>query len=299
MSKTIGFIGLGNMGLGMAANLVKAGHRVYAYDLSVSAMANAEGLGCISASTVETAVKNSDVVISMLPNGRIVENLYIDQQTLLDIIPKFSLVIDCSTVAPATSVRLASEGKKREIRVIDAPVSGGTAAAEAGTLAFMCGGGVEEFEEAKHVLSAMGKNIFRAGDNGAGQTAKICNNMLLAIQMAGTAEALQLGVNGGIDPAVLSEIMSKSSGNNWVLEKYNPYPGVAESVPASRNYEGGFMVNLMCKDLGLAMDAALNSASYVPMGALANSLFGIHRKAGDQDNSNLDFSSIQRLFPNT
>ncbi len=297
MPTKIGFIGLGNMGGGMAPNLVKAGFEVRVFDLSAEALQRAVEAGCSAAGSAAAAVQGAECVISMLPNGAIVESLYIDAEpALLDHIGAGALVIDCSTVAAASSRRLAAEAQKRGINAIDAPVSGGVAAAAAATLAFMCGGSETACEAARPILSAMGSNVFRAGDSGAGQVAKICNNMLLAVHMIGTAEALQLGVDHGLDPAVLSDIMLKSSGCNWSLEKYNPYPGVMASVPASREYQGGFMVNLMKKDLGLALEAALRSQSYTPMGALAQSLYGLHSQAGGSDNGELDFSSIQRLF---
>ncbi|MEM1232455.1 MAG: NAD-binding protein, partial [Pseudomonadota bacterium] len=175
-----------------------------------------------------------------------------------------------------------------------APVSGGTAGAEGGTLTFIVGGEAEALERARPFLEIMGSKIYHAGGSGAGQTAKICNNMLLAIHMAGTAEALALGVNSGLDPAVLSEIMKESSGGNWSLNVYNPYPGVMDGAPASRGYEGGFLVDLMAKDLGLAMQAAEQSGSTVLLGALSRQLYALHR--GENDAGRLDFSSIQQLF---
>ena len=215
----VAFIGLGNMGGGMAANLVKSGFKVTAFDLSTAALEAAVASGCTSASCATEAVIGADYVVSMLPNGSIVEHIYIDGDQLLDAIPKTALVIDCSTIAAQNSQRLASEAEKRGIRCIDAPVSGGVAAADAGTLAFMCGGAADDFEAARPVLSAMGAKLFLAGGAGAGQVAKMCNNMLLAVHMVGTAEALQLGADNGLDPSVLSEIMLNSSGSNWSLEK--------------------------------------------------------------------------------
>ncbi len=289
----VAFIGLGNMGGGMAANLVKAGFDVTAFDLSSAALQASVEAGCSAATSAAESVANADYVVSMLPNGAIVESIYIDNDKLLDVIPKAALVIDCSTIAAQNSRRLASEANNRGIRAIDAPVSGGVAAADAGTLAFMCGGKEADFEAARDVLSAMGANLFLAGDSGAGQVAKMCNNMLLAVHMVGTAESLQLGVDNGLDPAVLSEIMLNSSGANWSLEKYNPYPGVMENAPASRNYEGGFMNMLMLKDLGLALDAATGSKSSVPMGSLARSLYALHAGKGNEQR---DFSSIIEQF---
>ena len=296
MAKKIAFFGLGNMGGPMAANLVKAGFEVCAFDLQPASVAKAVEDGCSAASSEKEAVAGADFVISMLPNGAIAESLYIDGASLLDLVDPSALLIDCSTVAASSSRRIGEEAKKRNIRAIDAPVSGGVGGAQAGTLAFMCGGDGADVEAAREVLVHIGANIFHAGASGAGQIAKICNNMLLAVHMIGTAESLQLGVDNGLDPAVLSEIMLKSSGCNWSLEKYNPYPGVMEGVPASRDYEGGFMVKLMQKDLGLAMEAALASHSSTPMGALANSLYGLHENAGGDKQADLDFSSIQQMF---
>ncbi len=292
---TVAFIGLGNMGGGMAANLVRAGFTVNAFDLSEAALQAAVEAGCQQASTAEDAVNGADYIVSMLPNGAIMESVYIDGDKLLEKVERSALVIDCSTVAAQNSRRMIAEADKLGIRAIDAPVSGGVAAAAAGTLAFMCGGKVEDYEAAKPVLEAMGSKIFRAGDAGAGQVAKICNNMLLAIHMAGTAEALQLGVANGLDPATLSEIMLNSSGRNWSLEVYNPYPGVMEGSAASRDYEGGFMVNLMLKDLGLAMDAAESADAQTPMGSMAQSLYEKVKNLSD-DQGLKDFSSIQKLF---
>ena len=296
MAKKIAFFGLGNMGGPMAANLVKAGFEVCAFDLQPASVTKAVEDGCSAASSEKEAVAGADFVISMLPNGAIAESLYIDGAGLLDLVEPSALLIDCSTVAASSSRRIGEEAKKRNIRAIDAPVSGGVGGAQAGTLAFMCGGEAADVDAAREVLVHIGANIFHAGANGAGQIAKICNNMLLAVHMIGTAESLQLGVDNGLDPAVLSEIMLKSSGCNWSLEKYNPYPGVMDGVPASRDYEGGFMVKLMQKDLGLAMQAALASHSSTPMGALANSLYGLHENAGDELQADLDFSSIQQMF---
>jgi 3-hydroxyisobutyrate dehydrogenase len=293
----VAFIGLGNMGGGMAPNLVKAGFSVRAFDLSEAALREASEKGCAIYTSAADAVKGADFIVSMLPNGGIVETVYIDgPEPLLDLLEAHALIIDCSTVAASSSRRLAECAKAKHIAAIDAPVSGGVAAAAAGTLAFMCGGEATAFEKAKPVLEAMGKNIFRAGDAGAGQIAKICNNMLLAVHMTGTAEALQLGVDNGLDPSTLSEIMLKSSGCNWSLEKYNPYPGVMEGVPASNNYEGGFMVDLMLKDLGLAQQAALASQSATPMGAAARNLFNLHKHSGGVDKGGKDFSSVLGVF---
>ncbi|NHN39519.1 3-hydroxyisobutyrate dehydrogenase [Pseudomaricurvus alcaniphilus] len=295
MSQQVAFIGLGNMGGPMAANLAKAGFTVKAFDLSAEALEKAAQAGCQTFTDPCEAATDVDYVVTMLPSGPIVEAVYIHQQKLLDAVGKHTLLIDCSTVAAENSRKVGVEAEKRGLHFIDAPVSGGTGAAAAGTLAFMCGGEPEDVERAKTVLNAMGSNVFYAGGHGAGSIAKLCNNMLLAVHMIGTAEALQMGVNNGLDPKVLSEIMLKSSGCNWSLEKYNPYPGVMPNVPASKGYEGGFMINLMLKDLGLAMDAAKGSNSAVPMGALAQSLYTV-LKHQDERQGMTDFSSVLKLL---
>ncbi|MCD1587933.1 3-hydroxyisobutyrate dehydrogenase [Halomonas sp. IOP_14] len=291
---TIAFIGLGNMGGPMAANLVKAGFDVRAFDLSQEAQETAKANGCEVAFSAQEAATDADFIISMLPAGKHVRGLYIeDDAPLFEVIKRGALVIDCSTIDGATARGVAEEGEKLGIGFIDAPVSGGVGGAQAGTLTFIVGGSEVEFRLAKPVLEAMGKNIFHAGDHGAGQVAKACNNMLLSILMAGTCEAINMGVKNGLDPAVLSEIMKQSSGGNWALNVYNPYPGVMENAPASKNYQGGFQVDLMIKDLGLAMDVSQQSASAVPMGSAARSLFTLHKAKG---NGKLDFSSLMQFY---
>jgi len=235
----------------------------------------------------------------MLPAGKHVEGLYLGDELgkggLLSLIAKGSLVVDSSTIDAQTSRRVGLCAQKLGINFVDAPVSGGTAGAKAGTLSFIVGGEVAAFEIAQPILSLMGKNIFHAGPTGAGQVAKMCNNMLLSVLMAGTSEALRMGVENGLDAKVLSDIMVKSSGRNWALEIYNPVPGVMEGTPASNDYQGGFMVDLMNKDLGLALDAAQASNSAVPLGIKASELFKDH---GAQGYGGLDFSSIYQHYAN-
>ncbi|CCG94582.1 MULTISPECIES: 3-hydroxyisobutyrate dehydrogenase [Marinobacter] len=289
----ITFIGLGNMGAPMAANLLKAGHDVTVFDLSKPAVEALVAEGARTADSGKAAAEGAECVITMLPAGKHVEAVYLGDDGLLAALPAGTLVIDSSTIAPETARNVAEQAAERELAFIDAPVSGGVGGAKAGTLTFICGGDASTFEKAKPILEGMGKNIFHAGPHGAGQVAKICNNMLLAILMAGTSEALALGAKNGLDPAVLSEIMKQSSGGNWALNVYNPWPGVMEGVPASREYQGGFLVNLMAKDLGLAFDNAVTNQASIPMGSLARNLFQLH--AG-QGNGELDFSSILRLY---
>jgi len=291
--KTIGFIGLGHMGGPMALNLLKAGYKLKVFDLVPSALKKLSEAGASTTASAMDAANDVDVLITMLPSSPHVKQLYQGESGIIKTISGQPLIIDCSTIAPDTAREVSIAASKRGFDMLDAPVSGGVAGAEAGTLTFIVGGETKALERGRSILECMGKNIFHAGDHGAGQVAKICNNMLLAIQMIGTAEALQLGVNNGLDPTVLSNIMNKSSGNNWSLELYNPYPGVMENVPASREYEGGFLVDLMSKDLGLAMETTLSSKSTTPMGALAKSLYTLHSSQG---HGSLDFSSIQKLF---
>jgi 3-hydroxyisobutyrate dehydrogenase len=289
----IAFIGLGNMGGPMAANLVKAGHQVCVFDLVDAAMDAVVAQGASKAASALEALATADTVITMLPAGKHVAGLYLGDEGLVAKANDGTLFMDCSTIDAETARRVGEAADARGLAMLDAPVSGGVKAAQAGTLAFMCGGAAEAFERGKKVLEGMGKNIFHAGDHGAGQIAKICNNMLLAVHMVGTAEALQLGANNGLDPKVLSEIMLKSSGKNWSLENYNPYPGVMETAPASNDYQPGFMVQLMLKDLGLAMENSLSTQSSVPMGALARSLYASFSAKG---NAQRDFSAILELF---
>lgn len=291
----IAFIGLGNMGGPMALNLHKAGHDVGAFDLSKPACDKLAADGVRIATDAGSCVVDAEVVISMLPASQHVESLYLgnDQQPgLLPQLAAGTLVIDCSTIAAASSRKVADAAKARGIAFIDAPVSGGTGGAIAGTLTFMVGGDTAALERARPVLEKMGANIFHAGSVGAGQTAKICNNMLLGILMAGTSEAIALGVANGLDPKVLSEIMRRSSGGNWALEKYNPYPGVMETAPASKGYAGGFGTDLMLKDLGLAQENAMAVKAATPLGGMARNLYAAHSLAG---HGALDFSSIIKM----
>lgn len=293
---TVAFIGLGHMGHPMALNLVKAGVTVTVFDLVPEAMAELAKEGALMATSACGAAAGADVVVSMLPAGNHVRGLYLGQDGqsgLLDVVSKETLLIDCSTIDAQSAQKVANEAALKGIEFVDAPVSGGTAGATAGTLTFICGGTDKGFEHAKATLSLMGSNIFHAGGAGAGQIAKICNNMLLSVLMVGTSESLQLGIDHGLDPSVLSEIMKVSSGGNWTLDKYNPCPNVMPNVPSSHGYQGGFMVDLMIKDLGLSQEAALLSHSSTPMGALARSLYVNHGRKG---HGQLDFSSIFEEF---
>jgi len=292
----IAFIGLGNMGGPMALNLLKAGHTLSAFDLSAEACRKFAADGLPIAASAAATLAGAEVVISMLPASAHVAGLYLGTDGspgILEQIAAGTLVIDSSTIAAATSRKLAEAAAPRGVAVIDAPVSGGTGGAIAGTLTFMVGGSEADLERARPVLEKMGANIFHAGGPGAGQTAKICNNMLLGILMIGTSEALALGVANGLDPKVLSEIMRRSSGGNWALEKYNPMPGVMETSPASKAYAGGFGTDLMLKDLGLAQENASAVRAATPLGGMARNLYAAHSLAG---HGSLDFSSVIQML---
>jgi len=291
--KKIGFIGLGNMGEPMATNLVKAGFDVIGFDLIEEAKKKAERNGIQIAEDAVSASENVDALISMLPASEQVESLYLGEDGLLSKLDKTVLIIDCSTIAPDSAIKVANQAKDLDLSMVDAPVSGGVVGAQESTLTFIVGGAENNVERARPLLEKMGSNIFHAGNSGAGQVAKVCNNMLLAIHMCGTAEAIALGVKNGLDAGVLSEIMRKSSGGNWSLEVYNPYPGVMTTAPASRNYEGGFLNKLMAKDLGLAKEASESSNAETPMGDLARKLYQDLINQGYED---LDFSSIQKKY---
>ena len=297
MSTNIVFIGLGNMGLPMAQNLVRAGHAVTGFDLLPASVKQfADGGGLVSDDQA-AAIGAADIVITMLPASRHVLGAYLgnalgDAGILAQARPG-TLLIDCSTISTEAARQVGRAAQDKGMPMLDAPVSGGTAGATNGTLTFMVGGEASALEAARPCLETMGKAIFHAGASGSGQTVKICNNMLLGILMIGTSEAIRLGVANGLDPKVVSDVMAKSSGRNWTLEVYNPCPGVAENVPAARGYTGGFGVDLMLKDLGLAVESALASGASVPLGALSRNLYSLHSKAGS---GALDFSSIYQML---
>ena len=290
--KKIGFIGLGNMGLPMANNISKAGIEVNAFDLSEKALIQAENLGMSIKQDSKSVLEDIDALITMLPNGSSVEKIFLEDN-LLEVINKRTLIIESSTISPGISKKISTIAKNHGISMLDAPVSGGVKGAELGNLTFIVGGSQADLEKGLSLFKIMGDKIFYAGESGSGQIAKLCNNMLLAVHMCGTAETLALGVNNGLDPVVLSEIMKNSSGGNWSLEKYNPYPGVMETAPASENYSGGFLNSLMLKDLKLASELALGSKSTTPMGKLAMQLY---EEMMDDGFGTLDFSSIQKKF---
>ena len=283
----IAFIGLGNMGGGMAANLVKAGHSVNAFDLSGDALARAAEQGCAVFETVPDAVEGVDAVVTMLPNGGIVRAVY--TQEVFGKAPKGALFLDCSTIDLATTREVVELAHGEGYEMVDAPVSGGIAAANGGTLTFMVGGSEAVFDRAKVVLEPMAKAVIHAGDTGAGQVAKMCNNMLLAIHMIGTCEALALAEKAGLDPQTFYEISSKATGYCWSLNDYTPMPGVGATSPADNGYAGGFASALMLKDLRLAMAGAETSGATVPMGEHATKIYEAFVEAG---NGGKDFGAI-------
>ena len=283
----IAFIGLGNMGGGMAANLVKAGHNVHAFDLSPEALARAKDNGCTTYTTVKEAVQGADAVVSMLPNGAIVKAVY--SADVIGQAPTSALLLDCSTIDVATAREVASLAAGAGYVMVDAPVSGGIAAANGGTLTFMVGGADDAFARAEPILAAMGKAVIHAGGNGAGQAAKICNNMLLGASMVATCETFAMAEKLGLDLQTFFDISSKASGQNWSMTSYCPVPGVGPQTPADNGYQGGFATGLMLKDLKLAMAAAKDAGAQVPMGQRAEELYEAFANAG---NAGLDFSAI-------
>ena len=285
----IAFIGLGNMGGGMAANLVKAGHQVQAFDLSAEATERAQGNGCTVFPTVREAVAGVDAVVSMLPNGAIVESVY--SADVIGHAPAGALLLDCSTIDVDTARKVAAAAETAGYPMVDAPVSGGIAAANGGTLTFMVGGSDEAFARAEPILAAMGKAVIHAGASGAGQAAKICNNMILGATMIATCEAFALAEKLGLDLQTFYDISSKASGQSWSMTSYCPVPGVGPQSPADNGYQGGFAAALMLKDLKLALEAAQGVGAKVPMGTRAEELYAAFAEAG---NGGVDFSGIIR-----
>jgi len=287
----VAFIGLGNMGGGMAANLAKAGHEVMAFDLAKVALDRAEANGCKVAASAEEAVRDAEAVVTMLPAGKHVTEVY--RTNVLINAPKDAILMDCSTIDVASARAVGGEAGFAGFEMVDAPVSGGIAAAEAGTLTFMVGGTDEGFERARPFLEQMGKAVIHAGAAGAGQAAKICNNMLLGATMAATCEAFVLAQKLGLDPQTFFDISSKASGQSWSMTSYCPVPGVGPETPADRNYEGGFAAALMLKDLKLAMEAAEEAGAYTPMGGEAEELY---ERFVDRGGGSRDFSALIKMI---
>ena len=283
----IAFIGLGNMGGGMAANLAKAGHDVRAFDLSPEALERAKAAGCLPQADAAAAAEGAEVLITMLPAGAHVEAVH--GAGVFDVLDRAAILIDCSTIEVATARKLADAAAARGFAMVDAPVSGGIGGANAGTLTFMVGGTPEAFARAEPFLADMGKTVIHAGPGGAGQAAKICNNMLLGVTMAATCEAFALAEKLGLDPQTFFEISSVSSGQSWSMTTYCPVPGVGPESPADHDYQGGFAAALMLKDLALAQDAASSVAMGTPMGARAEQ---IYRAFVERGHGSRDFSGL-------
>jgi 3-hydroxyisobutyrate dehydrogenase len=292
-SQSIAFIGLGNMGGPMAANLAKAGFNVRAFDLSDAARAQAAQAGCEAANSLPEAVKDADAVVTMLPAGKHVAAVYGGEEGVFAHASKGALFCDCSTIDVPTARAVAVDAVAKGFAMVDSPVSGGVAAAEAGTLAFMVGGAQEAFKRAESILDPMAKAVIHAGDAGAGQAAKICNNMLLGISMIGTCEAFVLAEKLGLDPERFFDIASKASGQNWSLTSYCPVPGPVPAAPSNRDYAPGFATAMMLKDLRLAQEAAHTSGAATPLGAEAQALYAMFDNLGGRE---VDFSGIIKML---
>lgn len=287
----IGFIGLGNMGGGMAANLAGKGHRVRAFDLSDAALARAEAAGCGRAASAAGAVAGADAVVTMLPAGAHVREVY--ETAVLAAVPRHAVLIDCSTIDIASARAVIAAAADRGVAMVDAPVSGGIAAANAGTLTFMVGGEPQAFARAQAILADMGTAVIRAGGPGAGQAAKMCNNMLLGATMVATCEAFLLAQKLGLDLGTFYDIASKASGQSWSMTSYCPVPGVGPETPADRDYQGGFAAALQLKDLKLALAGAHEVGAAVPMGSAAEALYQAMVNAGGGAR---DFSAMIRFL---
>ncbi|MGV2290729.1 3-hydroxyisobutyrate dehydrogenase [Trinickia sp. YCB016] len=289
----IAFIGLGNMGAPMARNLLKNGHSLNVFDLSRDAVQSLVDAGATASASPKAAASGVELVITMLPAAAHVKSVLTADDGVLAGIARGVTIVDSSTIDPASAQGFAKLAAERGNPFVDAPVSGGTGGAAAGTLTFMVGANATAYEQVKPVLAAMGKNIVHCGDTGMGQVAKICNNLLLGITMAGVAEAMSLGAALGIDPKVLAGIVNTSTGRCWSSDTYNPFPGIIETAPSSRGYTGGFGTDLMLKDLGLAGDAAKSAKQPIYLGALAQQLYQTMSQHGD---GGLDFSAVIKLY---
>ncbi|CAH1169926.1 unnamed protein product [Phaedon cochleariae] len=282
-ASNVSFIGLGQMGTRMANNLVKKGQQIKVFDIVPEALSSVSGAQ--QCSSAEEAARDADIVVTMLPTGDIVKETLLAEKGILKGMPKKALLIDCSTIEPKMAQELSRLSTDSGVRFIDAPVSGGVTGAEAATLTFMVGGADADLAEARPVLEKMGARIFKCGDIGAGQIAKLCNNLILGITMIGTCEAMNLGVKLGLDPKLLTDIVNVSTGRSWSSDTYNPVPGILPNVPSSNGYAGGFSVPLIAKDLGLAEAAALSCGTPLMLGAMAHQLYRalILNGYGDKD----------------
>ncbi|MBL4802487.1 MAG: 3-hydroxyisobutyrate dehydrogenase [Emcibacter sp.] len=289
----VGFIGLGNMGGGMARNILKAGHELKVFDLNAQVVADIKGQGATAASSAVDAVTGVDVVITMLPAGKHVKSVYLGPDGLIAAAVKGTIMIDCSTIDVESAREVVTAATEAGMKMVDAPVSGGVAAAAAGSLTFMVGGTEDAFSGAKTYLDAMGANIIHAGKAGSGQAAKICNNMMLGIQMISVAEAFILAEKLGLEADKLFDISSKASGQCWSLTSYCPVPGPVPTSPANNDYKAGFAAAMMLKDLRLSQEAAQSAGAHTPLGAMSRDLY---EKFTDMSADDMDFSGIINML---
>jgi 3-hydroxyisobutyrate dehydrogenase len=289
----IGFIGTGTMGRPMLSNLIKKGLAVTAYDIVPAALEAAIGLGATRADSAATAAADGDLVITMLPSSANVEAVYLGAGGIIEGALTGRLCVDMSTIDPGTSQRVAAQLKARDIRFLDAPVSGGVGGAVAGTLAIMVGGAAEDLEEAQPALAAMGSNIIHVGGVGAGEVAKLCNNLISGSALVAVAEAFRIGEAFGVDPKILTDVIAKSSGATWVMEHAHPVPGIVDNAASSRQYAPGFMTDLMAKDLGLAVSAAREKRVPVVVAPAAQQLY---RMASSHGLGREDFSAVYKFL---
>ncbi|WP_448187516.1 3-hydroxyisobutyrate dehydrogenase [Azospirillum sp. sgz301742] len=289
----IAFIGLGNMGGPMAANLVKAGHRVAGFDMMAENLDKARAAGVTVAASAAEAAKDAEVVVTMLPAGQHVRDVYTGSGGVMAAVRKGALLIDCSTIDVDSARAVAKAADEAGHAMVDAPVSGGVGGATGGTLTFMVGGADEAFQRAEPILQGMGKTIVHAGASGTGQAAKICNNMILGISMVAVSEAFVLAKSLGLDAQKLFDIASKSSGQCWSMTSYCPVPGPVPTSPANRDYQAGFTAAMMLKDLRLAQQAASQSGAATPLGAEAASLYALFCNGG---RAGVDFSGIIKMI---
>ena len=289
----IGFIGLGNMGGPMAAHLINAKHQVKGFDVVSGCITRFKDKGGLAAKDVTDAASDVDIIITMLPAGKDVRDVYLGTSGILQSTNSKPLLIDCSTIDVETARKVSNEAENVDLLMLDAPVSGGVMGAEAATLTFMVGGPEKAFKTAKPILDLMGKNIIHAGGTGNGQVAKVCNNMILGISMIGVSEAFVLAEKLGLDHQKLFDVSSTSSGQCWAITSYCPVPGPVPNSPANKDFKAGFTVDMMLKDLRLSQEAAISCGANTPMGAEAASLFGLFEATGS---GSLDFSSIIKLI---
>jgi len=289
----IAFIGLGNMGGPMSINLVKAGHQVRGYDIVPEKTARAAAGGVEAATSNPDAAKDADFVFTMLPTGKEVREVLVDDDEVMDVVGPETIIVDSSTTDLDATEYIHTHAAKRGLRLIDSPVSGGMAGAEAGTLTFMCGGTETAFARAEPILKTMGKNIFHAGDAGAGQAAKVCNNLMLAIQMIAVSEGFALGDKLGIDRQKLFDIASTATSQCWAMTSYCPVPGPVPASPANNDYKAGFTVAMMLKDLMLAREAAATVGASTPVASQVTDMYETFAAAG---NTELDFSAIFKMI---